>query len=167
MRRVTRTVGVDPTRRSLCFAAFEGRDLLVDWGCLTTPGMRDTEVKRALHKLMDQVEPDFVALELCRGTRRGVRARGVIEVLRYEALECGAAVRFVTRSEVKAAFGPRGNTKQEIALAIAEEFPALERILPPKRKRWSPEDDRMNIFDAASFALAALPKIERGTLMIE
>ena len=46
------------------------------------------------------------------------------------------------------------STKHQIATVIAEKLPDLASWLPPLRKLWMPEDYRMNVFDAASFAFA-------------
>jgi len=52
---------------------------------------------------------------------------------------------------------PHTATKHGRARLVADRFPELEPFLPPVRKIWMHEDDRMSIFDAASFALACLP----------
>jgi hypothetical protein len=45
-----------------------------------------------------------------------------------------------------------------VALRLAETFPVLAERLPRKRKAWTTEDVRMNIFDALGFAAAAAMK---------
>ena len=44
--------------------------------------------------------------------------------------------------------------KDQRAAAIAEQFPELLSILPPRRKIWRSEDYRMKIFDAAAVGIA-------------
>ncbi len=65
----------------------------------------------------------------------------------------------VSRPQVEEAFGDPAN-KHEIARAVAELFPELSHRLPPRRKAWMSEDERMGIFDAASFALTVLGGLE-------
>ncbi|HUZ92890.1 MAG TPA: hypothetical protein VNG29_02730 [Candidatus Paceibacterota bacterium] len=48
----------------------------------------------------------------------------------------------------------RNDNKDRIASAVAEQFPELLLILPPKRRPWQSEDYRMTIFDAAAVGIA-------------
>ena len=66
----------------------------------------------------------------------------------------------MTRAQVAQHFEASGGTKYEIAVAITRWLPELEGYLPPRRKLWFPEDERMNVFDAVSFALTALWPLE-------
>jgi len=43
--------------------------------------------------------------------------------------------------------------KDKRARFIAARFPELARSVPPERKPWMSEDERMAIFDAAAFGL--------------
>ena len=149
-------------RRGLCFAVFEGPRRLVAWGCMGAAKLKPKLVRRATEKLIDEYEPDFVVLEASHGSRRGHRARRAIGIVREESLDYGAGVRMVSRTGVREAFATTGFTKHEIAQAIAKRFPELARLLPPPRQLWRSEPERMNVFDAASFALTALPDVERG-----
>jgi hypothetical protein len=57
---------------------------------------------------------------------------------------------------VRPHYAERGaKNKDEIARMIAKRFPELRSSLPPRRKPWMPEDERMATFDAAALALAA------------
>lgn len=67
----------------------------------------------------------------------------------------------VSREDVREEFKASGATKHEIAAAISRQFPELAQKLPPKTKLWASEPQRMNIFDAMSFALTALSHLER------
>ena len=68
-------------------------------------------------------------------------------------------VAIVTRPEIRERFGHVGKTKWKIAKALVGRYPELEWKLPPKRKPWQSEDERMNIFDALSLAVTALDKL--------
>jgi hypothetical protein len=45
------------------------------------------------------------------------------------------------------------STKHQIVSDVAHQFPELARQLPPARKPWMSEDERMAIFDAAALAV--------------
>jgi len=60
-----------------------------------------------------------------------------------------------SRRRVRKAFATwNAQTKEEIALVIADRFPELALQLPPHRKCYMSEDLRMSIFDAAALAVA-------------
>ena len=160
MRGLIRVLGVDPTRRGLSFAVIEGNDRLVGWGSVGAKKLRTSLVRKAARRLIDEYQPDFVVLETPESSRRGRRSRRAIMTVRFEALEYAAGVRLVSRRQVQVAFASSGPTKTEVAKTIAARFPELKPSLPKERKPWASEDERMNIFDAASFALTALPGIE-------
>ena len=154
-----RVIGVDPCRRSLCYAVFESPDRLVAWGCKRAPKLHAHHVRRTTWKLLDEFQPDFVVLESIETSRRGRRARSAIEILHVEALEYGAGVRLVSRRDVCAALAQDDATKHGIAREIVSRFPELRRSLPAPRRLGQSEHERMNLFDAASFALTVLPAI--------
>lgn len=76
-----------------------------------------------------------------------------------------AVVRFA-RADIRRCFALlEARTKPEIAAAIAQHFPELAPRLPPKRKIWMSEDERMSIFDAVSLALTYFcHESEEGTV---
>ncbi len=49
--------------------------------------------------------------------------------------------------------GEERPNKDRMARTVAEHLPALAVSVPPIRKLWMSEDQRMAIFDAVSFAL--------------
>ena len=50
--------------------------------------------------------------------------------------------------------GAEKANKETIAAKVAERFPELRPYLPPPRKPWMSEDERMNVFDAVGLGLA-------------
>jgi hypothetical protein len=95
-----------------------------------------------------------------RGTRRRARARHLIARIEKMAERRNIRVVRVSRSRVREVLTP-ARTKQEIAEGIARIFPELAPRLPRFRKAWMSEDERMSIFDAASFALTVLGSLDR------
>jgi hypothetical protein len=67
-------------------------------------------------------------------------------------------VRPITRRQIRAIGAlPQTSTKRGRSCLLAERFPELHPFLPPVRKPWMPEDDRMAIFDAVGLAVACFP----------
>jgi hypothetical protein len=66
----------------------------------------------------------------------------------------GIAVRAYARSEVRESFSRyyAASTKQAIAEVIARHIPAFKLYVPPARKPWMTEHQRMGIFEAAALA---------------
>ena len=68
-----------------------------------------------------------------------------------------AAVCRVPMATVREHYAELGATnKDAVARLIVQQFPELERFLPPKRRPWMPEDERMAIFDALALAMVFL-----------
>jgi hypothetical protein len=153
-----RVLAIDPVSRGVGFVVIEGRDLLVDWGIRTTGSADNMKSARAIGKLIDRFRPDILALEDCdsNGARRCGRVQKLLD--RIAAQEGKRVlVRAVTQREIRA-IGPlpSTSTKHGRASFLVEQFPQLKAFLPPVRKPWMPEDDRMAIFDALSFAVACI-----------
>jgi hypothetical protein len=149
-----RLLSLDITSRGIAFAYFDGPERLLDFGVTKTrDGSKHAYVECA-ESLFWRFLPDLLVLEKTggKGSRRGVRARTVIQRIELLALTKTLPVRKVSRAEVTAAFSGIGKNKHEIAVAIARFFPELEDRLPRERKPWMSEDLRANVFDAVSFA---------------
>ncbi len=157
---VTNTIlAIDPTSRGFAFAVLEAPAFLVDWGERIIPA-KTGGLLRKVDELLLRYEPDLLVIEdlAAPGTRRRKRAQKEIHSLELLALKRGLAAERVSRLGVIDTFAP-GKSKFEVALRLAVTFPALAERLPRKRKAWTTEDARMNIFDALGFAAALM---ERG-----
>ncbi len=156
-----RVLAIDPFSRGVGFAVLEGPEHLIDWGIRTTGRADNAKSARVIDKLIDRFRPDVLVLEDwdSAGSRRCGRVQTLLGRI---ATEQGRRilVRLVTRHEIHA-IGPlpRTSTKHERARFLTERFPELQPFLPPLRKIWMPEDDRMAIFDALSFAVASFRTI--------
>jgi hypothetical protein len=158
-----RVLAVDPLSRGVGFAVLEGNDKLIDWGIKTTGQADNTKSARAIDKLIDRFRPDILVLEDwdSAGSRRCGRVQTLLK--RIAAKEGKRVlVRLVTRRQIRA-IGPLPltSTKQGRASFLAERFPDVQPFLPPVRKSWMPEDDKMAIFDALSFAVAYVGTTKR------
>ncbi len=152
-----RMLALDPTTKGFGFAVLEGPARLIDWGLKQARGDRNrTCVKRAA-ELIARYSPHALVVEdtEARGSRRCARVRELTADLRTLALEHNVRFRTISGRKVKKLFAAVGAaTKHQIAVAIAKWFPELDPHLPPIRKPWMSEDERMSIFDAVAFASA-------------
>lgn len=159
MKRPRRALAVDVTAKGFAYVVLEGRESLVDWGLAQVMPATSARVRDRVRKLLRRFEPEILILEEPEGSRRGRRARRLIRGLSNLADQEDTAWCMVSRAQVEEAFGDPAN-KYEIARAVAELFPELEHRMPRKRRAWMSEDERMGIFDAASFALTVLGGLE-------
>ena len=153
-----RVLAIDPTSRGFAFAVLEAPALLVDWGEKIVPA-RSGGLLRKVDELLSRYGPARLVIEdlAVPGARRRRRARKEIRSIELLALKRGLAAERVSRLAIIDAFAPEKN-KFEVALRLADSFPALAERLPRKRKVWTAEDARMNIFDALGFAAAAMER---------
>lgn len=160
-----RVLAIDPTTRGFGFVVFEGIDHLLDWGVVHVK--RQDKHEQCLARvavLMDRYEPSVVVVEdpSPGASRRIARVRHLITAVIELATRRRARTCCLTRRAIRKHFLEVGvDTKGPIAGAIATRFPELTPHLPPKRKMWMSEDDRMAIFDAASLALTYLSALEK------
>lgn len=155
-----RVLAVDPFSRGVGFAVLEGQERLIDWGIRTTGRADNAKSARVIDKLIDRFRPDVVVLEDwdSAGSRRCPRVQTLLDRIAADEGK-RVLVRLVTRRQIRV-IGPLPltSTKYGRAIFLAERFPELQPFLPPVRKIWMPEDDRMAIFDALSFAVAYVRK---------
>jgi hypothetical protein len=147
-------LAIDPTSRGFAFAVLEAPAFLVDWGERIVPPRRSALLHRvgdllAYHRPAVLVVEDVAAKD-CRRRRR---AREEIRRMEGFAVPRGVRVERVSRLGVLDAFAP-AKTKYEVAARLAEIYPVLANRLPRKRKTWTPEEARMNVFDALGIATA-------------
>jgi hypothetical protein len=156
---IKRVLAIDPISRGFGFVVFEGPEQLVDWSVVETKEDKETRGLCRVADLFVRYRPNVLVLEdlVGRGSRRCRRVRKLLDKIERLADKESISVRRFARAKVRRAFSDSGaKTKFEIATAIAKRFPELQPRLPRFRKPWMTEDDRMSIFDAASFALSYL-----------
>jgi hypothetical protein len=151
-------LAIDPTSRGFAFAVLEAPAFLVDWGERIVP-QKTGGLLREVDELLSHYDPILLAIEdvAVPHTRRRKRASKEIRSIELLALTRGLSAERISRLAVIDAFAP-AKSKFEVALRLAETFPALAKRFPRKRKVWTTEDARMNIFDALGFAAAAMKR---------
>ena len=90
-------------------------------------------------------------------SRRCERVKKLLNAMTEEAQQSGRQISLMTQDTVKHSLTPFiGGTvnKHSISRMLASRYPELSPRLPPLRKPWMSEDNRMSIFDACAFAFA-------------
>jgi hypothetical protein len=153
-----RILAIDPIHKGFGYVVIEGDRLLVDWGVAHVRGPKHSGCLRRLSELVEQYAPDFVVIEdPAVDSHRWARVRRLLQDVHKWGERRGVRVRMLSRRRVQLAFvACNARTKEEIAAAIAAQFPELAFQLPPHRKCYMSEDARMSIFDAAALALTLL-----------
>ena len=171
-----RVLAIDPTTKGFGFAVLEGPEVLVDWGMKQVRGDLSRRNRRCLEEILKMItrfQPDVLVVERTgvKSCRRRRRARRLMVSLLALARSHRLRTRRVSRRSVQRCFSETGSaTKRQIAVALSERFPELGPHLPPERKPWMPEDERMGIFDAAAFGwkfYAPLRRERRALALLE
>jgi hypothetical protein len=149
-------LAIDPTPRGFAFAVLEAPAFLVDWGSRRATS---SNILQKVDELLRRYQPDVLVLEdlAAKGARRRKRARREIGSIEHRALKRGVCVERVSRLAVLDTLAPK-KSKYEVAARLAEIFPVLANRLPRKRKTWTPEEARMNVFDALGIAAATVER---------
>lgn len=150
-----RILAIDPTSRGFAFVVLEDSAFLVDWGERIVPA-KSGDLLRKVDELLSRYEPTLLVIEdlAVPGARRRKRASKEIRSVELLAQKRGLAMKRVSRLAVR----DTAKSKFEVALRLTEIFPVLAERLPRKRKTWTTEDARMNIFDALGFAATAVER---------
>ena len=151
-----RVLGLAPSSRGIGFALMEGKNTLVDWGVKSVKGEKNL---RSLSKVADLItlyEPNVIALEDTRsqGSRRCSRIQALFQEIVALAEGENIKVRRFSRKQIRFEhFTEAPATKYAMAESLAARFPEeLGFRLPRKRRLWTSEDPRMDMFDAVALA---------------
>ncbi|MDA2925808.1 hypothetical protein MYX78_01015 [Acidobacteria bacterium AH-259-G07] len=149
-------LAVDPITRGFAFAIMEGSDVLVDSGIKHVRQDKHTRCLKRIAELLEHYQLDAVIVEdyTGKGSRRCLRVQRLIRAIDNLAAQRRIATYSFSREKVRNTFSRFGAVNRyEIATVIADHLPQLAPRLPPPRKLWMTEDDRMSIFDAVALAL--------------
>jgi hypothetical protein len=155
-----RVLAVDPTRLGFGYAVLEGSQLL-DFGLRLRGKTPASDSLARAAEVMQQSRPHILVIEDtdAKGCLRRTRARTFLSQLAKAAVIHNCKLARVSRKEEYAFFSQHGFTvKREIAEAVVEFYPQLASRMPPPRKPWKREDERMGIFDATALAITFLSK---------
>lgn len=158
MRR-RRVLALELTSKVFSFVVLEGPERLIVWG---SRGIT-ADVSRYLPKLAREVEryrPDVLVLEDAGDSRKGQRVKAHLAWSEQWASDEGLAWRAIPRSVLEEWAAHLGADKQARAAMLARLFPELSELVPPPRKPWQAQFDRLNLFVALSRGLCYYDQIE-------
>ena len=154
-----RVLAIAPCAQGFGFAVLEGPKRLIDYGVKEVRGDKNSGCLKKVIALIRHYQPNVIVLEdpLGKGSQRCLRIQILLREIVEVALSKNVESRSFSRSEIRKAFSKRGIfTKHQLASSIAKQFPELALRLPPVRKPWMSEDERMSIFDAVGMAFTFL-----------
>lgn len=150
-----RTVSISPTSHGFGFAVFEDTSL-IDWGhAHVRPAKSDRCLARVM-ELLSWYDPSIVVIEDVEwaSSRRGERVKNLLQQIARLVKNSSSQLVKIPRGLVSRVFSAHGRaTKHDIATTVLIHYPELEAKLPPPRRVWTSEDERMAIFDAVALAL--------------
>ena len=150
-----RVLGIAPSAYGCGFAVIEGENTLVDWGVKSVKGGdKNARCLSNVGNLIAHYRPNVIAIEDTRtkGSRRSARIRALIEEIVILAKDEKIKVKRCSRKQVNLDFlSDEQGTKHALADYLVARFPK-ELRLPPKRRLWTSDDCRMDIFDAVALA---------------
>jgi hypothetical protein len=151
-------LALDIIPKGVAFAVLEGTERLYDAGVTYVAEPSKHAYVEKVETLLLRYLPQVLVLEDTKGAgfKKGPRSEHVIRRLELLALSKTLPVVKVSRKEVLSVFGTKN--KYETAATVARFFPELEGRLPGHRRPWETENDRINIYEAVSFALTAYQK---------
>lgn len=149
-------LGIRPTPRGFSYALFEAPLSPVAWGNTEVAGKHKNRPTRdSVERLCQRYRPDTLVLEdrSHLTSHNYARINRLQLVLATMAQEHNIDVACYSRDAIRSAFHHGTISRYEIAQAIAAFIPALEPLMPPRRKIWQSDHPRLWLFDAASLAM--------------
>ena len=154
-----RVLAINPYSKGFGFAILEGPERLIDYGVKKVRGDKNRACLKKVTNLINRYQPDVITLQdsTGKGSRRGVRIQKLTQGILRLALQERIKERSFSRVQITKTFSSSGvATKHQVATSIVKQLPELAFRLPPPRKSWMSEDERMSIFDATALALTLL-----------
>lgn len=150
-----RCLAIYSTSRSFGFAVLETPLFLVDWGVRSVRRVDVGTVLLKCSSLITFYRPDvIITAERLSRRRRAMRLRRLLARCGDKPFQEGTRILDLAPDEMEQRLLTLGaTTKRGIAQAVAEKLPELAPHLPPPRKPWMTEDQRMGFFIAAALAL--------------
>jgi hypothetical protein len=152
-----RILAVALSTRGFGFVVMEGQKTLIEWGGKVAKGDKNVQSHANVEKLVEFYQPAVLVLQdvTAKGSRRAPRIKALNQQIIKSARNRKLKVALFSRKELLSVIlGDVKGTKHEMAKVIAGRFSEeLASRLPPKRRPWTSEDSRMDIFDAVALAL--------------
>ena len=154
--RHARILGVYPYRRGFGFAILEDF-ILIDWGLARLRTRSEEEFRARVESLVHQYRVTGIAVEDSSNRRRSIASLERVESVVSCARRLNLSVNRLSRAAVFSVFGldPK-QTNHTLSRLLSQYFPELDTVLPPPRRFFDNEDERVNVFRAAALAGAAM-----------
>jgi predicted subunit of tRNA(5-methylaminomethyl-2-thiouridylate) methyltransferase len=152
-----RILAVSLSSRGFGYAVMEGDNALILYGKMIINKSKNARSLAHIEKMFVRNKPDVLVLQDvdAKGTRRDPRIKNLHRKAVALAKKRKIKVVKISGTKLRSALlgNPKG-TKQEMAESLAKQFPdELALRLPMKRKAWTSEDARMDIFDAVGLVV--------------
>lgn len=155
-RQYVRVLSVYPHHRGFGFAVLE-HERLVDWGLARLYSTANDEFLTRVEAMIVRYRPHIIALEDHMNSRRGERAQRLVDTALGYAKFREMQTVLVPQNDVRRILGLQDRaTIHDVAIRLAEAFPELAPLVPPKRKPWQSEAERMKMFQAVGLAVASV-----------
>ena len=155
-RNYFRILAVSLSANGFGYAVME-RNSLVDYRNKVFLADKNTKSFTNIDKLIIRYQPDLLVLHdvNAKGTYRAPRIKELHRKVVALAKRRKLKVVKISRIELRnALLGNPSGTKQEMAESLAKKFPdELASRIPTKRKAWTSENARMDIFDAVGLVV--------------
>ena len=152
-----RILAIAPSTKGFGYAVFEGHKMLVHWGVKSVKGDKNAGAIEKVEHMIARYNPQVMVLEetASKESRRSLRIKKLTKRLVAVAEKRTIKVVLFSQKQIRrVSLGDDPGTKHALAKSIAERFPEeLGFLLPPKRRTWTSQDSRMDIFDAVALAL--------------
>jgi hypothetical protein len=150
---IVRILGIASTTRGFAFAVTEGPRRLVSWGLRRVPVATAKSVK-TMNKVLLKARPLFVAFEREDSLKKRHRGKHFDAVVTRACDAHGIMILNMGSGQTHSLCMPR-KSKWSLADTLAKLFPELRDKVPPRRKPWQSEDDRIGLFMALAAAVSA------------
>lgn len=160
-------LSVFPTKHGLAYTLFAAPLTPIDWGLKRIRGGdKNARSLEAVVRLCKALGPDTLVIEDCVSapSKRSKRVQRLHALIAAFAQTENLTLAQYSRAAIRETFREAGAiTRYEIAQAIASYIPALAHRMPPMRKLWQTEDERLSLFDAAALALTHFAVVPEDT----
>jgi len=147
-----RILGLASTTHGFAYALTEGPRRLVDWKTRATSVVGKETVK-ILDGLLIRSRPLFVAFDRGAAQKKRHRGRSFGIAVKRACDVRGIMILGITSRQTDSLSSNRRPNKWDVADAIVTFFPDTASSLPPRRKPWQSEDDRIGLFMALAAAV--------------
>jgi len=156
-------LGINPGSRYLGIAAFRGPELR-DWGIKVLQGKQPKErrekIKKIVSGLVDQYDPDALAIKKLHPSRSSLNLNRLVAEIRGLAQRKDLRVHQYSIGALERAFSPEGSAnKRQMVELIASQYPVLFSELNKEKAHKNPYHVRM--FEAVALGSVCFYQLDQ------